>query len=183
MVKNKTGGNRHKKMARKNVNMMARKPKIRISKDECEVYAKVMVMYGNGMCDVLCNDGITRMLIIRRKFKGRNRRDNQVKINNLVLVGIREWEVISQEKKAKVDLLYIYSQSQAEELVKENLINSRIIPDSIIEEVVDENTIEFVRHGSIINEDENKVELKIVEKEKTLDDKKGGEEEIVWDDI
>ncbi len=89
MVKNKTGGNRHKKMARKNVNMMARKPKIRISKDECEVYAKVMVMYGNGMCDVLCNDGITRMLIIRRKFKGRNRRDNQVKINNLVLVVIR----------------------------------------------------------------------------------------------
>ncbi len=82
-----------------------------------------------------------------------------------------------------MDLLYIYSQSQAEELVKENLINSRIIPDSIIEEVVDENTIEFVRHGSIINEDENKVELKIVEKEKTLDDKKGGEEEIVWDDI
>lgn len=94
MVKNKVGGNRHKKMARKNVKADARKPKLRLAKDKCEIYAKVTKMFGNGMCEVICQDEVTRLLIIRRKFRGRNRRDNMVTLDNVVLVGIREWEVV-----------------------------------------------------------------------------------------
>ena len=40
MVKNKTGGSRHKKMARKNVNAPV-SSKLRLAKEEGEIYAKV----------------------------------------------------------------------------------------------------------------------------------------------
>ena len=60
MVKNKTGGSRHKKQARKNVNIPI-STKIRLVKEEGEMYAKVLKTFGGGMADVLCNDGVTRI--------------------------------------------------------------------------------------------------------------------------
>ena len=78
MVKNKTGGSRHKKMARKNVKVPQAKTRLRIAKEEGEIYAKVIRLNGNGMADVKCEDGKTRLLIIRRRFKGRNKRDNSI---------------------------------------------------------------------------------------------------------
>ena len=68
MVKNKKGGNRHKKMASKNNQPMGRQ-KLRLAKEnEGEMYGVVTKVFGNGMCDVYCNDNETRLLIIRRKF-------------------------------------------------------------------------------------------------------------------
>ena len=51
MVKNTTGGSKHKSMARKLVNAPVSN-KIRYSEDEDECYAKVTKMLGNGMCHV-----------------------------------------------------------------------------------------------------------------------------------
>jgi initiation factor 1A len=130
MVKNKTGGSRHKKQARKNVNIPI-STKIRLVKEEGEMYAKVLKTFGGGMADVLCNDGVTRLLIIRRKFKGRNKRDNTIKEGNLLLVGKRLWEVVADSKKQKVDLLYVYSSGQIEQLLKKEkngAINPNLIP-------------------------------------------------------
>ena len=39
--------------------------------------------------EVLCIDNISRMLIIRKKFKGRNKRNNMVGLNSWVLAGLR----------------------------------------------------------------------------------------------
>jgi len=66
MVKNKTGGSRHKKQARKNVNAPV-STRLRIPKEEGEILAKVMKLFGNGMAEVLCEDKVTRLLIISRK--------------------------------------------------------------------------------------------------------------------
>ena len=51
MVKNTTGGSKHKGMARKLVNAPVN-DKIRLPEDECECYGKVIKMLGNGMCHV-----------------------------------------------------------------------------------------------------------------------------------
>ena len=110
MVKNKAGGNRHKKQARKNLNAPI-STKIRMVKEEGEIYAKVLKTFGGGMADVLCNDGVIRLLIIRRKFKGRNKRDNTMKEGDLLLVGRRLWEVVAEKTKQKVDLLYVHPDS------------------------------------------------------------------------
>lgn len=193
MVKNKVGGNRHKKMARKNVKADARKPKLRLAKDKCEIYAKVTKMFGNGMCEVICQDKVTRLLIIRRKFRGRNRRDNMVTLDNVVLVGIREWEVVRPGKQPKVDLLYTYSPSQVDDLIKNKQIDEIVYPDSVNKEEQDDG-LEFDRNAMFhdeVNNDANanasETNIKIVmpNTSSTSTNKlnKSKEDEVNWDDI
>jgi initiation factor 1A len=114
MPKNKTGGRNHRKNANKNNDDF--KTNIRYSKDKDELYARVIKLFGNGMGDVLCSDNKTRLLQIRKKFRGRNKRDNVIMQDSLILVGIRSWEVLNEKKKEKADLLYVYSPNQYESL-------------------------------------------------------------------
>ena len=133
MVKNKTGGSRHKKQARKNVNAPV-STRLRIPKEEGEILAKVMKLFGNGMAEVLCEDKVTRLLIIRKRFKGRNKRDNNIAVNKVLLVGRRLWEVVGPKKKQKVDLLYVYSDGQIDDLRQKVAVNSVILPDGVEED-------------------------------------------------
>jgi initiation factor 1A len=133
MVKNKTGGNRHKKQARKNVNAPV-SVRLRIPKEEGEILAKVMKLFGNSMAEVLCEDKVTRLLIIRKRFKGRNKRDNNIAVNKVLLVGRRLWEVVNPKKKQKVDLLYVYSDGQIDDLRQKVNFNSIVLPDYIEKE-------------------------------------------------
>ena len=134
MVKNKTGGSRHKKQARKNVNAPV-STRIRIPKEEGEILAKVMKLFGNGMAEVLCEDKVTRLLIIRKRFKGRNKRDNNIAVNKVLLVGRRLWEVVGPKKKQKVDLLYVYSDGQIDDLRQKVAVNSVILPDGVEDDI------------------------------------------------
>jgi len=133
MVKNKTGGSRHKKQARKNVNAPS-STRLRVPKLEGEILAKVLTLFGNGMAEVLCEDKVKRLLIIRKRFKGRNKRDNSIEVNKVLLVGRRLWEVVNPKKKQKVDLLYVYSDSQIGDLRQKVNVSNLILPDGIEEE-------------------------------------------------
>ena len=115
MVKNKKGGRNHRKQASKHAKPTIQ-AKIRLAKDEDETYALVVKLNGNSMCDVLCNDKEVRLLQIRKKFRGRNRRDNNIGLGTMLLVGLRSWEVRKPGKKQKVDLLYVYSREQVDTL-------------------------------------------------------------------
>jgi len=133
MVKNKTGGSRHKKQARKNVNAPV-SVRLRIPKEEGEILAKVIKLFGNGMAEVLCEDKVTRLLIIRKRFKGRNKRDNNIAINTVLLVGKRLWEVVNPKKKQKVDLLYVYSDGQIDDLRQKVNVSSIVLPGGVEED-------------------------------------------------
>ena len=111
---NKQGGRNHKKMASKHVRSGEREA-LRLSKCDEEMYARIVKMNGNN-ADVICSDKVTRLLQIRKKFKGRNKRDNNISTDTLVLVGIRDWEIRNENKKPVVDLLYVYSPNQYENL-------------------------------------------------------------------
>lgn len=125
MVKNKKGGNKGKKGARKHLKDYGNKRKLRLSVDDDEVYAVVIKTFGHGMVDVMCNDGVIRLCHIRKKFSGRNKRDNLVNLNTLVLVGLRNWEVT--DKKPKCDLLYVYSNNQFPELKKKVKFEDKLL--------------------------------------------------------
>lgn len=177
--KNTHGGNRHKKMASKSFKE-PRQVKMRYAQ-EGESYAKVTKLFGQGMVEVVCNDGVTRLCIIRKKFKGRNKRDNNCKVDSMVLVGLREWEVIAAKKKPKVDLLFTYDKGHLEELKQAKGINKKILPNSIANE--DEmGAFEYDRtsstHQEIIEENKTLLKNTIVteQKEETFDG-------IDWDDI
>lgn len=121
MVKNKKGGKGHKKMARKNVKPKYYSRKLRTVREDGEMYARILNMSGGGHATILCADKKERTLVIRGKFKGRNKRDNTVRINSIVLVGLRSvsfGEVVSSRKKEKADLIFVYNEQDINELMK-----------------------------------------------------------------
>lgn len=175
--KNTHGGNRHKKMASKSFKE-PRQVKMRYAQ-EGESYARVIKLFGQGMVDVLCNDNVIRLCIIRKKFRGRNKRDNNCSIDSMVLVGLREWEVIAEKKKPKVDLLYTYDKSQMDELKLAKGLNKAILPESVIGgEKMDgfEMDRTSATHEEIIYENNTKIAANTkIEKNK--------EPDFNWDDI
>jgi len=112
MVKNQ-GGNKSKKGARKHI-QSGSSGYTRKADLEGEVYASITNVFGNGRAEVICIDGVKRLLVIRKKFKGRNKRDNTVAKGTWVLAGRRAWEVRSANEKEVCDLLEVYSQSDIE---------------------------------------------------------------------
>ena len=121
MVKNTTGGSKHKGQARKLVSNFKQNNKLRIAEEEGEVYAQVIKMLGNGMCHVSSLDGVKRLCFIRGKFRGRGKRDNTLRIGTWLLIGLREWEMekkFSETDLQKCDLLEVYSDLDKERLKK-----------------------------------------------------------------
>ena len=181
--KNKKGGSGYRKMARKNIRSDYKKPATRLANpSEGEIYSKVTKCYGNGMVDVVDSEGITRLCIIRKKFKGRNKKDNNVSVDSIVLVGIRTWEVLSGNKKPKVDLLYTYSPSQMEEIKKDKNFNIEVIDEKNEEQ---SSTIEF-SNTAIVEQFNMKISKNddVPQKsEKQTENKKTDVGEINWDDI
>jgi translation initiation factor IF-1 len=109
MVKNVKGGSKNKKFARKNLSQkVPTKTRLADPNEECEMYAVVTKLYGQGMCEVRCNDGEIRNCVIRKKFSGRNKQSNNIFVGVKVLIGIRDWEVINPNKIKKCDLLEVY---------------------------------------------------------------------------
>lgn len=112
MVKNTTGGSKQKSQARKfsNSSVIKQTSKLRMVENDGEMYGQVTSLLGNGMCYVQCEDNV-KLCIIRGKFRGRGKKDNMLKKGSWVLVGVREWENSTSDKKApqKCDLLEVYS--------------------------------------------------------------------------
>tara|TARA_Y100000389_G_scaffold49530_1_gene45261 strand:+ start:7292 stop:7969 length:678 start_codon:yes stop_codon:yes gene_type:complete len=156
MVKNVKGGKKGKKIARKSLKEDEElRKKIRYSENELEMYGRVTHTYGHGMANVLCGDKKERNLIIRKKFKGRNRRGNIVQIGKIVLCGIREWS--SSSKKEKVDLLYVYDKWQWGKLKKQSDFNTVVLIEDYIGNNEEELGISF---DAIEEEEEEKPVIK-----------------------
>jgi hypothetical protein len=107
MVKNTTGGSKHKTVARKNMTQehASRDP---MPSNDFEFIARVDKMLGNGMCHVIdILDKKQYLCYIRGKFRGRQKSHNMVSVNTCVLVGKRTWQ---SDKKLECDLLCILQQ-------------------------------------------------------------------------
>lgn len=128
MVKNKKGGRNNRKMASKHA-QPSNTSRIRFAKDNDEMYAKVVKMLGGRRAEIICNDKKSRILEIRKKFGGRNKRDNFITQDAVILVGVRSWERRQEGKKEKADLLYVYSSGQLERLKNESNIDETILPN------------------------------------------------------
>jgi translation initiation factor IF-1 len=118
MVKNTSGGNKGKGMARKNINSAKQPSKLRVVAEEGELYASVIKILGGSICSVVGMDKVERHCHIRGKFRGGHRRDNMLKAGTLVLVG--DWGFTSSKagKAPECDLLEVYSDVEKERLKK-----------------------------------------------------------------
>lgn len=118
MVKNTSGGNKSKGLARKNVNGAKQPSKLRVIAEEGELYAVVVKILGGAICSVVGMDKVERHCHIRGKFRGGHRRDNMLKAGTLVLVG--DWDFTSSKagKAPECDLLEVYSDIEKERMKK-----------------------------------------------------------------
>ncbi len=172
---NKFGGRNHKKMASKYAKQNP-KEALRLSKCDQEMYGRIIKMNGDN-ADVMCSDKVTRLLQIRKKFKGRNKRDNIIATDALVLVGMRDWEVRSEKKKPVVDLLYVYSPNQYENLKNIPEIYE-ILPNT--DSYKDESCgFVFSTKPTWLVKKEEEEQAKLIEDEKEKLEKKKLEEELL----
>ena len=125
MVYNVGGGNKSKGLARKFVvqshaNSSGAGKTVRTVKEDGEQYAIVQKHLGNCMCAVMCSDGYRRLCIIRKKFTGRRKTDNNISSGSVVLVGLHDYSGGSggAGDVKRCDLLYVYSEQEKEKLRK-----------------------------------------------------------------
>ena len=133
MVKNKKGGSGHKKYARKHAQKSYSSRKVRLAVEEGEIYARITRIFGGEHAAIYCSDGVERTLVIRGKFRGRNKRDNAIKLNTMVLVGLRSvafGEVVAVGKKPKADLIFVYNDSHLKELKKIKAVYTQPAPQN-----------------------------------------------------
>ena len=128
MVYNVGGGNKSKGLARKFVvqSHAGNSKTVRIVQESGEQYAIVQKHLGNCMCLVYCSDGYRRLCIIRKKFTGRRKTDNNISSGSVVLIGLHDYsssssntgESESGKDIKRCDLLYVYSDQEKEKLRK-----------------------------------------------------------------
>lgn len=111
MVRNVTGGNGSKGLARKD-QTKGSSSHIQLSSDPLELYACVTKTFGNGMVEIYTNDNTRLMGHIRNKFRGKNKRNNLITVNSVVLVGLRDYE----KPPKNCDILTIYDDMQVEQM-------------------------------------------------------------------
>lgn len=112
MVKNQ-GGNKSKRGARRlMVAPQSKNVREKDPKEHCEMYAAMVKLYGGAHCEVICEDGVTRLCVIRSKFRGRGKQDNFMTPGVWILVGLRDWEVRNTDKKETCDLLCVYREDE-----------------------------------------------------------------------
>lgn len=117
MVRNVNGGSKAKGQARKFVTAKSTNI-LRLSNDECEVYAQITKVLGGAVCHVSDSEGKLMLCHIRGKFRGRGKRDNFVGNGTWVLVGLRDWasKESSKKKLEECDLLEVYNEQDKERL-------------------------------------------------------------------
>lgn len=135
MVKNVTGGSKHRSAARKQATPEA-PPVVQFVRraGQGELYASASKNYGGCRFGVLCSDGKERICVIRRKFK-KFRRGSDVSVGSYILVGTREWETDS----TTCDLLCVYSPAEVKLLMQDAAFKYEIlcVNEKKIEEVRD----------------------------------------------
>lgn len=116
--------------------------------------------------------------MIRKKFRGRNKRDNQIKLHTVLLAGIRNWEVVAANKKPKADLLYIYSTNQLSQLCKIANINQIILPEEMQPKAEENSGFEFGNNVVDVNLDTDQHITS-----ETVTEDTSFEDDTDWDDI
>lgn len=112
MVKNNTGGNKSKGLARKN--FIKRDNALRVAHEDGEIYAQAVKIMGGSIASAIDIEGNPLRVHIRGKFRGRGKRDNFIGPNTWLLVGLHEWGATDKLKPGDIrdcDVLEVYSDS------------------------------------------------------------------------
>jgi translation initiation factor 1A len=146
--KNVKGGKAHKKKKKDSKTAEDFKSTKHVDKKlEDQEYGQVTKLLGNCRLEVLCFDGVNRLCHIR----GSMRKKVWIKVNDIVLISLREFE------QAKADIIYKYEIPEINYLKKENEIPDNIKLYEDVEEIKDDG-FDFTNES---DEEEEKKEIDI----------------------
>lgn len=194
MVKNQVGGNRAKKQASKRSGKGGSSGRVRttrLARAEGEVYAAVEKVHG-GACDVTTYDGTQLHCVIRKKFKGRGKRDNLIRPGTWLLVGLYEWNknsLLLKNKRAKCDLLEVYSDTDKAFLKQNEKTDlSKLSTIGVVnqEDIIDDKEIQFVDEDTTLYDEimnDEKTENVVFSKDANNTDISSMSIEDIMDDI
>ena len=112
MGKNVQGGKKAKSMARKSSGLNNDLPVIVSTEEE---YVIVTSVSGNGRFRVTNDKGIVYVAVVPGSMRGRKKRNNYVETNSFLLINNRSsWQTL--KPLAHVDVEYVYSKSEAQQL-------------------------------------------------------------------
>jgi len=126
--KNVKGGKAHKKKKKDSKPEDFKSTKNVDKKTEDQEYGQVTKLLGNCRLEVACFDGVSRLCHIR----GSMRKKVWIKMNDVVLVSLREFE------QAKADIIYKFEIPEINFLKKENEIPDNIKLYEDVEETKDD---------------------------------------------
>lgn len=176
MVKNTTGGSKHKSQARKNIAGRHTSSALRVTTEEGETYAQVEKMLGGSHMHVICMDGKTRLCTIRGKFRGRGKRDNRIETGTWVMVGLRDYETVREtdDKLENCDLLEVYKDTDKDRL--KNTVRSEDWSKFVTRDMERSHVGKDVTEGTLVFATEEGMEAeKLVEESKDLIEKDADE--------
>jgi len=112
MGKNIQGGKKAKSMARKAGSLNTDLPIVVSTEEE---YVVVTAVSGNGRFRVTNENGVVYVAVVPGSMRGRKKRNNYVETNSFLLINNRSsWQTL--KPLAHVDVEYVYSKSQAQQL-------------------------------------------------------------------
>lgn len=85
-----------------------------ICKEEEQEYALITKVLGNGRMEGKCFDNVTRICHIRGTMK----KKAWIKVNDVVLISLRDFETKDEDKKEKCDIIHLYNEEEVRELKK-----------------------------------------------------------------
>lgn len=123
MVRNNTGGNKSKGLARKS--FIKKQSALRTASEEGEIYAQAVKVMGGNIASAVDINGKPLRAHIRRKFRGHGKRDNFISPGTWLLVGLHEWQTDKTNFKKDYirdcDILEVYNES--DKILLKNSIN------------------------------------------------------------
>ena len=135
MVKKTGGGNKHKK--KKNNPSTTEVERELIFKVESQEYAQVTKLLGNCRLEVQCFDGKTRLANIR----GSMRKKVWIKMNDVVLVSLREYE------DGKCDVIHKYDAKEVNRLKSLDEIPKTVKLSDELDDKQEDIGIDFTEEG------------------------------------
>ncbi len=126
MPKNTKGGKKHKR----GKNYSTGDKRELIFKEDGQEYGQTVKMLGSGHVEVFCFDGVTRL----GKIRGKMRKRIWINVGDMVLVGLREFEL------DRCDIMYKYNPDEARNLK----VYGEIPTDVTVNENEEESDVEIV---------------------------------------
>jgi initiation factor 1A len=115
MVKNTTGGSKHKRS--KNSNTKSKRTIIYPDNNET-LFGHVIRSLGDCRFSVLCNDGVNRNATVRGKLY----KNTYINIGDLVLVSLRDFETVKPNDTERCDIILKYNPEEIQEIREANLL-------------------------------------------------------------